>query len=84
MLSPSFFHVHPDFVEDRDKQIGHRGIFRIRQVASGLELAAQLSGQQAREVRMAVEVAVAHAAAVQNQAVIQQRAIAVLRRLHFF
>src|SRR5262245_51434345 len=43
-----------------------------------LDLAAELSGEQSRQIEVAMQIAVAHSAAVKDEAVIEQRAIALL------
>src|SRR5258706_16155854 len=51
-----------DAGEDRQQQVRHRRVLRIREGAAGRELAAERAGEQAWQIGGAMQVAVGHAA----------------------
>src|SRR4051812_49032464 len=74
---PNFIDRHTCLIENSHQQVGHRSVVRVLKVIPGLQLSAESSGKQARQVEMPVQIAIAHSAAVENQAVIQEGTVAV-------
>ena len=71
------------FVQYREQEIRHRGVFRIPDVASTFDAARSTARKQHRQRRVIVLIAVAHGAAVEDDGMVKEGSIAIRRVLQF-